>query len=201
LHILAALRYELGDHHSYEFVEGTIPWPIAPEIASLFDPDDDYFAYFDANVPASVQDAINQLREYILAEGPFDGIIGFSQGAGLAAMYLVQQAHAKMSPIKCAIFLSSFTVYDPVAFQQQGVIRKLDPMQDGVPIQIPTVHIWGEREGGSEDSERLRDLCNQSLASTFIHEGGHEVPGLGAKGAVTGIVKVVRRGLSKANSM
>lgn len=28
--ILAALRYELGDDHTYEFVQGAVEWPMAP---------------------------------------------------------------------------------------------------------------------------------------------------------------------------
>lgn len=31
----AAIRYELGDHHEFEFVEGTISHAIAPEIEPL----------------------------------------------------------------------------------------------------------------------------------------------------------------------
>lgn len=27
---LAAIRYELGNDHEYEFVEGCLPWPTAP---------------------------------------------------------------------------------------------------------------------------------------------------------------------------
>lgn len=31
----AAVRYELGDHHTYDFVEGNIPWETAPGKASI----------------------------------------------------------------------------------------------------------------------------------------------------------------------
>lgn len=30
--LLAPIRYELGDNHTYEFVEGTIPHPMAPGV-------------------------------------------------------------------------------------------------------------------------------------------------------------------------
>jgi hypothetical protein len=26
----AAIRYELGDHHTYDFVEGNVPWAVDP---------------------------------------------------------------------------------------------------------------------------------------------------------------------------
>lgn len=30
--LTAALRYELGDNHTYEFVQGTTPTPMAPGV-------------------------------------------------------------------------------------------------------------------------------------------------------------------------
>jgi hypothetical protein len=36
LTIAAAIRYELGDYHTYEFLEGTIPWERA--LGELNDP-------------------------------------------------------------------------------------------------------------------------------------------------------------------
>ena len=34
--------------------------------------------------------AISQLEAYLAVEGPFDGVIGYSQGASLAATYLIR---------------------------------------------------------------------------------------------------------------
>ncbi|TVY19428.1 Hydrolase FUB4 [Lachnellula arida] len=199
----AALRYELGDQHTYEFVEGTIPWPIAPEISNLFNPDGRYFSYFDPSSASSARDALQQLDEYIEAEGPFDGVLGFSLGACLAAMHIIRKVrqdpgNTRPPPFKCAIFLSTVLVHDPVAIES-GEIKVLDPKEAGQPIQLPTVHIWGAKDPRKGDGELLKGLCDTRTATGFIHEGMHEVPGLGTKAAVTETVKAMRRGISKAS--
>ncbi|TVY91261.1 hypothetical protein LAWI1_G001683 [Lachnellula willkommii] len=190
----AALRYELGDQHTYEFVEGTIPWPIAPEISNLFSPDGRYFSYFDPSSASSARDALQQLDEYIEAEGPFDGVLGFS--LALASRLCISSG--RPPPFKCAIFLSTVLVHDPVAIES-GEIKVLDPKEAGQPIQLPTVHIWGAKDPRKGDGELLKGLCDTRTATGFIHEGMHEVPGLGTKAAVTETVKAMRRGISKAS--
>lgn len=147
-----------------------------------------------------MQDALNLLDSYLSDQGPFDGILGFSQGAGLAAMHMARQAMVDPTcrikpPLKCAIFLSSIAVPDPTAFDLRGEIRMLDPKIDGQLIRIPTVHIWGAKDELNKESRVLKALCDHRTASTFIHEGDHEVPGLGAKEAVTETVKTIRRSI------
>lgn len=107
------------------------------------------------------------------------------------------QAEGK-APFKCAIFLSSIPAYDAVTFEARGEIRLLDPATDGQLIHIPTVHIWGQQEDSKSNSELLKELCNPQTATIFVHGGGHEVPGLGSKGDVTGAVKAMRRAILKA---
>lgn len=101
-------------------------------------------------------------------------------------------------PFKCAIFLSTVLVHDPLAIES-GEIKVLDPKEAGQPIRLPTVHIWGAKDPRKGDGELLRGLCDARTATGFIHEGMHEVPGLGTKAAVTETVKAMRRGISKAS--
>ena len=106
------------------------------------------WAYFDPSSTASYIKALDYLDTYVAAEGPFDGVLGFSQGASLAAMHLVRkaiQAPTEAPPFKCAILISCAAVYDPVAYFERGEVRVLDFERDGRPIKIPTVHIWASR--------------------------------------------------------
>ncbi|EGE80630.2 DUF341 domain-containing protein [Blastomyces dermatitidis ATCC 18188] len=82
-----AIRYELGGDHEYHFVERCLPWPIAPEITSLVTSKEDTFAHYNPNSPEIILKALDNLGKYIEDEGPFDGVIGFSQGAMLATSY------------------------------------------------------------------------------------------------------------------
>ena len=159
------------------------------------------WAYFDPSSIASYIRALEQLDTYVAAEGPFDGVLAFSQGATLAAMHVVRkavQAPSHPPPFKCAIFISCAAVYDPLAYFERGQIRILDSKLDGHPIQIPTVHIWGEQDPMRDQSRGLSELCQPELTAVFVHEGAHEVPRLGARGALAGSVKAVRRGITLA---
>ena len=163
--------------------------------------DGTFWAYFDPSSIASYIQALEQLDTYVAAEGPFDGVLAFSQGATLAAMHVARkaiQAPSQTPPFKCAILISCAAVYDPVAYFERGEMRILNSRLDGHPIQIPTVHIWGEQDPMRDQSRDLSELCQPSLAAVFVHEGAHEVPRLGASSALAGSVKAVRRGVTLA---
>jgi hypothetical protein len=50
-----------------------------------------YLAYYDYPSPESVGRAHALIEEALETDGPFDGMLGFSQGAGLAMSYLLHQ--------------------------------------------------------------------------------------------------------------
>lgn len=161
-----------------------------------------YWAYFDSSSTSSYILALDQLDAYVAAEGPFDGVLAFSQGAGLAAMHIVRkaiQAPLQAPPFKCAILVSCNGVYDPVAWLVHGEVRALDPEVDGQLIKIPTVHIWGKQDRLRNESEAVSKLCDKSLATVFVHEGGHEVPRLSARNAIAGSAKAMRRGITQVS--
>ncbi|KAI9041925.1 uncharacterized protein KD926_006262 [Aspergillus affinis] len=169
--LLAALRYELGDGHTYDYAEGTASCPIDPGLATYFLTNDDCFAYFDPSRPESFATALHHLAEFIEHEGPFDGIMAFSQGAQMAAALLARlQAHRPTGyPVRCAIFLSAATPDGaPI----------LGPPTDEVevPLQLPTAHIWGETDY-SATSRMLSTMSRPEWCFPFVHSGGHEVPG------------------------
>lgn len=49
-----------------------------------------YYSHTTGYTTAELEDAADQITSYIEDLGPFDGVIGFSQGAGLAISYLYQ---------------------------------------------------------------------------------------------------------------
>lgn len=111
--------------------------------------------------------------------------MGFSAGAVLAAMYLVEkQRQDDKVPFKCGVFLSSAS-----SAAEMGQLCHNDAQRD--LIRIPTAHIWGSSDQtaptGGEDLSRL---CDPSARHTLIHEGGHEIP---RKGYLTDAVHVIRR--------
>ncbi|KAF2177887.1 hypothetical protein K469DRAFT_732186 [Zopfia rhizophila CBS 207.26] len=162
----APLRYKLGATHQFEFVE---------EIKNLFPADEDYYAYFNEEVE-SFFSALADLDEYIRTEGPFDGIIGFSQGALLAATYLAHQypgaEDTAYESIKCAVFICGSPPWQVI----DGNARTAKEGLDGDIIRIPTVHIYGSEDPGYEQSLELSRICRKQGRGQLDHEGGHEIP-------------------------
>ncbi|KAL9581645.1 MAG: hypothetical protein Q9212_003777 [Teloschistes hypoglaucus] len=172
------------------------------ELASMSKSDNaTYYAYYVPATRVTVREAVDDLEAYIAEEGPFDGVLAFSQGACLAAMHLVRQSLEQRSDtpsFRCAIFIACPNVYDLSAFVDRGEFRCMNPKDDGHPIQIPTVHIWGEKDGLSEQSRGVSELCEPSMATVFVHEGSHEVPKSSSKITLAGSVKAMRRGIALA---
>ncbi|CRG83762.1 hypothetical protein PISL3812_01118 [Talaromyces islandicus] len=200
---LSAIRHELGQIHEYDFVEGTISSPLAPELHGFFPPDDTYFNYFHNDSAPSILKALEDLSNFLEREGPYDGIIGFSQGGCLAATFIIHhlQKHPnKPLPFKCAIFLSSITPADPNDLKK-GMIRFLQPETCGKPLVrgLATTHIWGRNDDQWPGmSEPLYELCDAHQRNFFLHDEGHTIPAARAKDAILGCVKVIRRTLDRA---
>ena len=171
---------------------------MAPEIANVASPSDGFFAYADWDDLASCRAALDQLGAYIAAEGPFDGLLAFSQGATIAATYLAHvQRSGKPSPFKCAVFFSAGGVFD-VNLLAEGEVKLLTPDRVGEVIGIPTAHIWGLHDNTPIHPAAVEAVCVAEKRQVFSHEGGHEIPGVRSPADVKGSVRVMRRVISMA---
>ncbi|EGX51805.1 hypothetical protein AOL_s00043g824 [Orbilia oligospora ATCC 24927] len=194
------MRAELGDEHTYDFVEGTIPWLKAPDLGPLFSDDDDYFSYFDPSDTLSLQRAILDLRRYIQVEGPFDGIIAFSQGATLASTLLLAE-HGKLgsdqeenhsSAFKCAIFLAAGYAWSFDALRNNKWARVDE--NSGLRIRIPTAHVWAHNDHlGPDVGTTVAALCVPDTRYTYTHDERHTVPGRRSPEKLNATLKIVRR--------
>lgn len=141
-------------------------------IATVF-PKDQYFAYYDPTHSFSILQAIDDLAAYVSAEGPFDGVMGFSQGAALAAMLLARELPAE--PFRFAIFLCAGLPFCEASLRH-GVLRHLDPKVDKRMIRVPTAHIVRSKDDALQASLTMMDLCVTEGRGLLDHRAGHEVP-------------------------
>ena len=139
-------------------------------------------------------------------EGPFDGLLGFSMGAGLAASVILQQSTQGIQVVECAVFIcaclpwliesSCLAACDGTATAPQTSLEtlglevfmpaKLEPnilhpqrlLDSSMRMSIPTAHILGgQKDRYIAQSRALVDLCEKnSKAKVIDHEGGHTVP-------------------------
>lgn len=79
--------------------------------------------------------------DVVESQGPFDGIMGFSEGGIVAATLLLEDARRPFANFKCGIFFSAAPPLDPDDLRA-GSVRSLDPVQDRVSVHVPTAHIY-----------------------------------------------------------
>jgi hypothetical protein len=151
--------------------------------------------------------AVDQLEAFAATEGPFDGLLAFSQGATIAGTLLAKKylnrepmsTVTRLTSFKCAIFFSALQPVDYDALVQ-GNVRALDASVDGAFLKIPTVHVWGSKDSiWSDGSKALSNVCIASIREIYVHDGGHEIPGPRSSGSVTEIVKAIRRMVDRAS--
>ncbi|KAL2845825.1 serine hydrolase FSH [Aspergillus pseudodeflectus] len=206
----ASLRYRLGqDADEFDFVDGSILWPPARGIAELFNGEADSvdcYSYFHESA-TSILTAVNDLAAYVITNGPFDGVVGFSQGAVLAATLLIavqpsspettmQSADADTEsalpdalralqtrgepPFRFAVFLCGGRPFDLRALQRGVIVEIMERPSPGTPlINLPVVNCWA---GNDEDypgmGPPLSSLCGINNVEV-VHGAGHGVPSEG----------------------
>lgn len=182
----ASLRLRLGDSHEFEFIEGPFVWPPARGIEEAFGKQEACYSYFD-NTIASIHQAVLDLAEFLDSdEGPFDGIIGFSQGGALATTLIAAEERGLIpsppaggsgrSRVKCAILLSCGQPWDFAALQACED-RRLLAGTDGVCIHMPTAHFWGRNDGeGFLGNHDVATVCDERVRVESVHMAGHGVP-------------------------
>ncbi|KAH7044042.1 serine hydrolase-domain-containing protein [Macrophomina phaseolina] len=112
----AGLRSLLEPEYEFEFVEGR--WPHLEGNWSLHTVDfskSKLYGYYNGLDLDDILQTENELRQIIKDHGPFDGILGYSQGATLAAQlvirYILEDPFATIQelPLKFAIFINGAT--------------------------------------------------------------------------------------------
>jgi predicted esterase len=85
-----------------------------------------FFSHTAGYSAAEMVDAFNHLEETIHELGPFDGVLGFSQGAALTIAYMHRQEELQMMvPFGFAVCLSSVVPCSADVTYLQGTIEKL----------------------------------------------------------------------------
>ncbi|KAL4936974.1 serine hydrolase-domain-containing protein [Aspergillus oleicola] len=80
----AAFRSKLPSSYTFDFLNAPYPSPPAPGIKAIY-PDHDTFTWYRENTPAGLREAHARVLQYCANHGPFDAVMGFSQGCSLLA--------------------------------------------------------------------------------------------------------------------
>lgn len=144
-------------------------------VTSLAAPGYDTYTWFDPSDAGTIHKALEDLRQYIISEGPFDALLSFSQGGCLGAMLILDESRRRLRPppFSCAIFLS-WSIWHPELSYLSEVFNSVSEEDK---ISIPTTHILGKNDTYVRGYEKtVRDFCRPETSSIYMHNSGHEVP-------------------------
>ncbi|KAI9356242.1 serine hydrolase FSH [Zopfochytrium polystomum] len=134
------------------------------------------------------EDSLSFVQQTWISQGPFHGILGFSQGAAFAALVATEfmipstaTASAtveRLRTIAPPMFLILISGFASVAGATDGVLDRW-ASQPGSVLPPPSLHVIGQSDSWV-NPERSRDLAPDALAKAGVtvlyHEGGHLVP-------------------------
>ncbi|PYH45330.1 putative DUF341 family oxidoreductase [Aspergillus saccharolyticus JOP 1030-1] len=157
--------------HTFTFVNGRIESEGEADIKDVFD-GPFYSHYPRATKPGEdLARAIAYVQQIIDKEGPFDGVMGFSQGCALASAMIMQHASTSNTPLfKLAVFICGAAPFDPAGMEL------VEPTPGSYPITIPTTHIVGKQDALYPHSMKLYRLCDPTKAEFYDHGSRHLVP-------------------------
>ncbi len=147
---------------------------------------------------SSLEQGLHHVSDAIDKYGPFEGIIGFSQGAAFAGLLCEYMFHIqKKSPFyfqgekiiikqkmfKFAIFFSGFRIFIKSNHLQFMYKKQID---------LPTLHVIGDLdlEMSRRCSLSLWRVCKESKRTIIRHRGAHFIPN--GKNQVNQIIKWVK---------
>ena len=146
------------------------------------------------------------VRAVVYQDGPYDGVIGFSEGAALAAALLLDDASSisgQYAPMfRFAVFFNAVNLLSPsTALGRKMLESDVQNVMDTftheqgkhhhpaldcvyalcartVPmlINVPTLHVIGLNDGSRDYSEDLIKLCEGGSAMVVRSSVGHEIP-------------------------
>lgn len=214
--LAAPLISRLPKHYEFDFVDAPVQVNPAPGIGGLLQ--GPYLAWYRRHFTSCVAEAHEYLAEVIEETGPYDGVVGFSQGAAVATSFMLSHQHDHPDdalPFRFAIFLCGVLPVSPSldqgvdstpesleyerAFQQffgltdeeidagsgGEIIQIFDPILTSPKrnfacreprIDIPVLHVIGEKDEFSSFSRYIASLCTDGKSSVYFHAGGHELP-------------------------
>ncbi|KIH92249.1 ef-hand calcium-binding protein domain protein [Sporothrix brasiliensis 5110] len=88
----AALRAKLDASYVFDFVDGPFASASAPGVDKLFDAGSGAYSWWPTESAQSIRSAHAWLDDYLAAHGPYDALMGFSQGCLLISSYLMHRA-------------------------------------------------------------------------------------------------------------
>eukprot|EP00250_Pteridium_aquilinum_P005490 c15574_g1_i1 orf=75-2147(+) len=121
--------------------------------------------------------SLSELERVFLEMGPFDGVLGFSQGAAVAAsLCLLKESSPQVNSNVKFRFVILCSGFVSPACEVQDLMSRIS-----LPLNFPSLHIFAESMGHDRqivngDSMQLTSMFNSESSVVLTHNMGHIVP-------------------------
>ncbi|KAL4647574.1 hypothetical protein GN956_G8032 [Arapaima gigas] len=161
-----AAAHEQGHGESAGDEEDPRGWWFSDIQAQSFD------ARQECEVSLGLEESVEVVREAVRTLGPFDGILGFSQGAALVAMLCALQEQQVEPDFKFhfAILVAGF----------QSACSQHAKFYTCGPLTIPSLHVFGQTDRVIPEAMSRELLPRFRSPQVLTHPGGHFVPATSA---------------------
>ncbi|ORY18178.1 serine hydrolase FSH [Clohesyomyces aquaticus] len=124
---------------------------------------------------ATASHALEYLQDAVREKGPFDGIIGYSEGALVGGTLIMKEAEFRKkgdynNHIKMAMF---FGGWPPLKPDLRGMMLA---DETDLTVPVPTIHVIGSLDPYLDGSLALFNVCDPDTAVLFDHAKGHTLP-------------------------
>ncbi|XP_016200568.1 esterase AGAP003155 [Arachis ipaensis] len=162
------------------FLDGKFPAHAKSAVGGVSDPP--YYEWFrtneDLSLVSNFEECVAYIEDYMVKNGPFDGLLGFSQGALVASALPGMQAQgvalAKVDKIKFLILISGAKFGG-----NKYEMPKLASNAFSDPIDCPSLHFIGEWDFQKPESIALLQAFRDPIV--IRHPRGHTIPKLDDK--------------------
>ncbi|CAK7347216.1 unnamed protein product [Dovyalis caffra] len=165
--------------------------PMLIHVSRWFDFDDGFVLEFNEYI--NFDECLAYIEDFMIKNGPFDGLLGFSQGAilsaGLPGMQATGMALTKVPKIKFLIIIGG------AMFKSPSLAEKAY----GSPVECASLHFLGETDFLKPYGMELLKSCVDPVV--IHHPKGHTIPRLDEKGIASPNRKdTIDRGSSEPNT-
>lgn len=134
-----------------------------------FSREDDYFkATHYSDFQKGFQESVAVVEQKLCSDGPYDGLLGFSQGAALTTLVCALKDRGQLSPQATFRFVMLVSSFKSRCSQHD--------VHYSEPISTPSLHVIGDGDQVVDHSMSEELAAVFSDATILRHDGGHFVP-------------------------
>lgn len=141
------------------------------ELISQYYPNHQYYQWYYRSPLGNrgLEETLQFLSNIFHHTSGYDGGLGFSQGAGILTLFLLDKIiKSEHIPLKFVILIGGV---EPPPFPQPSSSAETSNV-----VNIPSLHIIGRKDPLSVRSEKLVTYFHESLTTVIYHDEGHNIP-------------------------